>query len=185
MTLRAKRIHVVLCAPTAEPPSGSRNRQAWKQRPFTACWRLIPKQGFKHHEHNTLGANCIVIDEASMMDVVLMHQLLKAIPDHAGVLIVGDVDQLPSVGPGAVLADIIGSNRITTVRLTEIFRQAKTSRSSSTPIAFTKGKCPRPGPPGKERFLLPLRRHPRSHLRQAGLRRDGTHSPAIQAASDR
>ena len=59
-----------------------------------------------------------------MMDIVLMNQLLKAVPDEAGLLIVGDVDQLPSVGPGAVLADLIESGCIPTVRLTEIFRQA-------------------------------------------------------------
>jgi hypothetical protein len=59
-----------------------------------------------------------------MVDVSLMHALLKAVPDHAAVLIVGDIDQLPSVGPGQVLADIIGSGAIPVVRLTEVFRQA-------------------------------------------------------------
>jgi exodeoxyribonuclease V alpha subunit len=70
----------------------------------------------------------LVVDEASMMDVVLINQVLKAIPTHAALLIVGDVDQLPSVGPGAVLADMIDSEQIITVRLTEIFRQAATSK---------------------------------------------------------
>jgi exodeoxyribonuclease V alpha subunit len=69
-----------------------------------------------------------VVDETSMVDVVLMHQLLRAIPDHAALLLVGDVDQLPSVGPGAVLSDLIASGCVPTVRLTEIFRQAATSQ---------------------------------------------------------
>jgi hypothetical protein len=63
-----------------------------------------------------------------MVDVSLMQSLLKAVPDHAALLIVGDIDQLPSVGPGQVLADIIGSGAVPTVRLTEVFRQAAQSR---------------------------------------------------------
>ena len=70
----------------------------------------------------------MVVDEVSMVDVALMNQLLRAVPDHAAVLLVGDVDQLPSVGPGAVLADLIDSGAVPTARLTEIFRQAATSR---------------------------------------------------------
>ncbi|MGZ8237119.1 MAG: AAA family ATPase [Methylobacter sp.] len=76
------------------------------------------------------------------MDVVLMNQLLKAIPDPAALLIVGDVDQLPSVGPGAVLADIIDSGKMTTVRLTEIFRQAATSKIIVNAHKINKGQVP-------------------------------------------
>jgi exodeoxyribonuclease V alpha subunit len=65
-----------------------------------------------------------VVDEALMVDVLLMQALVKAIPDHSALLIVGDIDQLPSVGPGQVLADIIGSGAVTVMRLTEVFRQA-------------------------------------------------------------
>ncbi|WP_431064835.1 ATP-dependent DNA helicase [Methylotuvimicrobium sp.] len=85
-----------------------------------------------------------MIDEASMMDVLLMNQLLKAVPDHAAVLVVGDVDQLPSVGPGAVLADIIESGQITTVRLTEIFRQAATSEIIVNAHKINRGEVPKP-----------------------------------------
>jgi exodeoxyribonuclease V alpha subunit len=84
--------------------------------------------GFKHDQGNPLDADLLVMDEVSMLDVVLMNQLLRAVPDHAAVLLVGDADQLPSVGPGAVLADIIASNAIPTACLTEIFRQAASSR---------------------------------------------------------
>jgi exodeoxyribonuclease V alpha subunit len=77
-----------------------------------------------------------------MVDVVLMSQLLRAIPDHAAVLLVGDVDQLPSVGPGAVLADIIASGRIPTVTLTEIFRQAATSQIIVNAHRINQGQLP-------------------------------------------
>ena len=77
-----------------------------------------------------------------MMDVVLMNSLLRAVPDTAALLIVGDVDQLPSVGPGAVLCDIIESGRVPTVRLTEIFRQAKSSRIIVNAHRINEGRLP-------------------------------------------
>jgi exodeoxyribonuclease V alpha subunit len=70
----------------------------------------------------------LVVDETSMVDVPLMRALLRALPDRAALLLVGDVDQLPSVGPGQVLADIISSDALPVVRLTEVFRQAAESR---------------------------------------------------------
>lgn len=79
--------------------------------------------GFIHGKTNQLATDFVVVDKTSMVDVVLMHQLLRAIPDQAAVLMVSDVDQLPSVGPGAVLSDIIASGRVPTVHLTEIFRR--------------------------------------------------------------
>ena len=77
-----------------------------------------------------------------MVDVVLMSQLLRAIPENAAVLLVGDVDQLPSVGPGSVLADIITSERIPTVTLTEIFRQAATSQIIVNAHRINQGQMP-------------------------------------------
>lgn len=85
---------------------------------------IDPKSfGFKRNEESPLDCDLLVVDESSMVDVSLMHALLKAVPDHAALLIVGDIDQLPSVGPGQVLADVIGSDAIPVVRLTEVFRQ--------------------------------------------------------------
>src|SRR6202023_3678354 len=84
--------------------------------------------GFKRGSDNPLCCDLLVIDEASMVDVMLMQALMKAIPDNAALLIVGDIDQLPSVGPGQVLADIIGSGAVPVVRLTEGFRQATGGR---------------------------------------------------------
>jgi exodeoxyribonuclease V alpha subunit len=127
--IRAKGAHVRLCAPTgraAKRLSESTGLEA------TTVHRLLEFEpqtmGFKHDQNEPLDVDLLVMDEASMIDVVLMNQLLRAVPDHAAVLLVGDVDQLPSVGPGAVLADIIASGAIPTVCLTEIFRQAASSR---------------------------------------------------------
>jgi len=84
--------------------------------------------GFKRGDDNPLECDLLVVDEASMVDVLLMQALMKAVPDRAAVLIVGDIDQLPSVGPGQVLADIISSGAVPVVRLTEVFRQAAKSQ---------------------------------------------------------
>jgi len=87
-----------------------------------------PSEGvFKRNESNPLDAGLIIIDEASMGDVSLMYHLLKAVPPQATLILVGDVDQLPSVGPGSVLKDIIASGSVGCVRLNEIFRQSTKS----------------------------------------------------------
>ena len=87
----------------------------------------IQKGGFQKHEENPLRCELLIVDEASMIDTVLMHHLLKAVPATATLILVGDVNQLPSVGPGNVLKDIIASGAVPVVELTEIFRQAQES----------------------------------------------------------
>ena len=87
----------------------------------------IKKRGFQKNDENPLNCDLIIIDEASMIDTILMHYLLKAIPPEATFILVGDVNQLPSVGAGNVLKDIISSNSVPVVELDEIFRQAKES----------------------------------------------------------
>ncbi len=84
--------------------------------------------GFQKNEHHPLDCDLLVVDEASMIDTVLMYHLLKAVPAEATLILVGDVNQLPSVGAGNVLDDIIASGRVRVVRLNEIFRQARQSR---------------------------------------------------------
>ncbi|MHC1729689.1 MAG: ATP-dependent RecD-like DNA helicase [Syntrophobacteraceae bacterium] len=84
--------------------------------------------GFQRNEQKPLAADLVIIDETSMMDTVIAHHLLKAVPPHAVLILVGDSDQLPSVGPGDVLGDIIESGKFPVIRLTEIFRQAGQSR---------------------------------------------------------
>ena len=98
--------------------------------------------GFTRNADYRLDCDLLVIDEASMVDVMLMQALVKAIPDHAALLIVGDIDQLPSVGPGQVLADIIGSGVVPVVRLTEVFRQAAASRIIINAHRLNQGAMP-------------------------------------------
>ena len=104
---------------------------------------IDPKHGgFSRNEENPLDCDLLVVDETSMVDVPLMNALTKAVPSHAGLLLVGDVDQLPSVGPGQVLADIIGSERIPVARLTEVFRQAAESRIVVNAHRINHGQMP-------------------------------------------
>jgi exodeoxyribonuclease V alpha subunit len=91
----------------------------------------------------------LVIDETSMLDVLLMNALLKAVPWHAALLLVGDVDQLPSVGPGRVLADIIESQAVAVARLTEVFRQAAESRIVVNAHRINQGEMPEWPKPGE------------------------------------
>jgi len=106
--------------------------------------------GFKRNEENPLDCDLLVVDESSMVDVLLMQSLLKAVPRSAALLIVGDIDQLPSVGPGQVLADIIGSGAVPVVRLTEVFRQAAQSKIITTAHAINSGQLPDLGKPDGE-----------------------------------
>ncbi|MGZ9128973.1 MAG: SF1B family DNA helicase RecD2, partial [Candidatus Binatia bacterium] len=141
--LRAKRITIGLCAPTGRAAKRLAESTGLEAKTVHRLLEFDPQAfAFKHNDGNPLDIDLLVIDEASMMDVVLMNQLLKAIPSHAALLVVGDVDQLPSVGPGAVLADIIASGQIPTVRLTEIFRQAATSQIIVNAHKINQGQVP-------------------------------------------
>lgn len=88
----------------------------------------VPGEGFQRNADNPLFYDMIIVDEASMVDVPLLNALLAAIPEGTRLIMVGDSDQLPSVGPGDALRDITASGAIRVVRLTEIFRQAQQSR---------------------------------------------------------
>ncbi len=100
------------------------------------------KMGFKRDLDNPLDCSAIVVDESSMVDLFLAHSLLKAIPDKAQLLMVGDIDQLPSVGPGNVLKDLIASDKIPVVRLTQVFRQAASSAIVRTAHQINHGHYP-------------------------------------------
>jgi exodeoxyribonuclease V alpha subunit len=105
------------------------------------------KRGFKHGPGDPLDLDVLIIDEASMLDLVLTHNTLRAVPDGAQVLFVGDVDQLPSVGPGNVLSDLIDSGRVPVARLTQVFRQAAESRIITNAHAINRGRQPDLPPP--------------------------------------
>lgn len=127
--IRAKTNKVLLGAPTGRAAKRLSDSTGIEAKTLHRMLEFDPQgRGFKRDEHNPLEADLVVIDEMSMVDISMMNNLLKAIPEEAGLLLVGDVDQLPSVGPGAVLANLIDSEQIPTVRLTEIFRQAKASQ---------------------------------------------------------
>src|SRR5439155_7240766 len=97
---------------------------------------------FQRDESRPLECDLIIVDEMSMVDVPLFAALLEAIPKHAGVLLVGDPDQLPSVGPGQVLGDMIGSKYLPAVHLREVFRQAAESKIISVAHAVNRGEVP-------------------------------------------
>lgn len=143
LILRAKALDVTLCAPTGRAAKRLSESTGLEAKTIHRLLEFDPQNfGFKRNKDNPLETEMLVIDESSMVDVALMNRLLSAVPERAGLLIVGDVDQLPSVGPGSVLADIINSGAVPTVRLTEIFRQAATSRIIINAHRINKGEQP-------------------------------------------
>ena len=154
--LRAKGVEVALCAPTGRAAKRLSESTGVEARTVHRLLEADPKNGgFKRGEENPLQCDLLVIDEASMVDVLLMRSLLKALPDQAALLIVGDVDQLPSVGPGQVLGDMIASGAVPVVRLTEIFRQAATSRVIVNAHRINKGQMPElEAVPGSDFFFV-------------------------------
>ncbi|WP_150468003.1 ATP-dependent RecD-like DNA helicase [Francisella sp. SYW-9] len=134
---------VLLCAPTGRAAKRLSESTGLEAKTLHRLLEFDPTTSkFKHDTHNQLKTDLVVVDESSMIDVLLMNSLLRAIPDHASILIVGDIDQLPSVGAGKVLADIIDSNIVPVARLTEIFRQAKTSQIIVNAHKINEGKAP-------------------------------------------
>ncbi len=143
LMLQAKQIRVTLCAPTGRAAKRLSESTCLEAKTIHRLLEFEPQSfGFKRNRDNPLETDLIVIDEASMVDIVLMNRLLAAVPDKAALMLVGDVDQLPSVGPGAVLGDIIRSGSIPTVALTEIFRQAASSRIIINAHRINHGEMP-------------------------------------------
>jgi exodeoxyribonuclease V alpha subunit len=141
--IRARHLRVTLCAPTGRAAKRLTESTGLEAKTIHRLLEFDPLSfGFKRGRDNPLPTDLLVVDEASMVDVVLMNKLLPAIPDGAALVIVGDVDQLPSVGPGCVLSDIIESGAIATVRLTEIFRQAAGSRIIVNAHRINRGELP-------------------------------------------
>src|SRR6202020_2644840 len=126
--LSAKGVKLLLCAPTGRAAKRMNEATGLEAKTIHRLLEVDPKGGgFRRDDANLLDCDLLVIDETSMGDVLQMNSLLRAVPDKAALLIVGDVGQLPSVGPGQVLADVIASGAVPVVRLTEVFRQAAES----------------------------------------------------------
>lgn len=148
--LAAKGVRMDLCAPTGRAARRLADTTGREARTIHRLLEFDPRRfAFKHDRERPLETDLVVVDECSMIDVVLMSQLLRAIPSEAALLLVGDVDQLPSVGPGAVLADLIASRRVPTVRLEEVFRQAAASRIIVNAHRIHRGELPERPAPGR------------------------------------
>jgi len=157
--LRAKGVSVLLCAPTGRAAKRLAESTGLEAKTIHRLLEFDPKlMAFRRDQYSPLEADLVVVDEVSMVDLPLANQLLRAVPTQAAVLLVGDVDQLPSVGPGCVLADLIGSGAVGTARLTEVFRQAAASRIVVNAHRINAGQMPeRPDPEGGESdfYLIP------------------------------
>ena len=141
--LTAKAVEIVLCAPTGRAAKRLAESTGMVARTIHRLLEVDRRTGgFKRNEENPISCDLLVVDETSMVDVLLMHALLRAVPNRAALVIVGDIDQLASVGPGQVLADMIASNTLPTVRLVEIFRQAAHSQIVVNAHRVNKGELP-------------------------------------------
>jgi exodeoxyribonuclease V alpha subunit len=139
------------CAPTGRAAKRMAEATGFEARTIHRLLEVDPKGGgFKRGDENPLDCDLLVVDETSMVDVMLMQSLMKAVPDKAALLIVGDIDQLSSVGPGQVLADIISSGAVPVVRLTEVFRQAAQSRIITSAHRTNQGSIPDLSPPSTD-----------------------------------
>ena len=146
--LAAKKLRIQLCAPTGRAAKRMAETTGLEAKTIHRLLEFDPAAyGFRRGAELPLECDLLVVDETSMVDVPLMASLLAAIPPEAALLLVGDVDQLPSVGPGQVLSDVIGSGAVPVARLTEVFRQAASSRIITTAHAINAGQIPDLRPP--------------------------------------
>jgi exodeoxyribonuclease V alpha subunit len=141
--LGAKGATLMLCAPTGRAARRMSEATGMEARTIHRLLEVDPiLGGFRRNRDNPLDCDFLVVDETSMVDVRLMQALLRAVKNRAALLMVGDVDQLPSVGPGQVLADIIASAAVPVVRLTQVFRQAAQSRIVVNAHHVNEGRMP-------------------------------------------
>jgi exodeoxyribonuclease V alpha subunit len=143
LILRAKRVKCLLCAPTGRAAKRLTETTGLEAKTVHRLLEVDPATGrFMRNEDKPLECDLLIVDETSMVDALLMHALLRALPKDAGLIMVGDVDQLPSVGPGNVLRDLIESGVVPVVRLTEVFRQAASSKIITNAHLIRQGQMP-------------------------------------------
>ena len=135
-------LSILLAAPTGRAAKRMSEATGMEAKTIHRLLEFNPADGFKRNEENPLDGDALIVDECSMIDIILMYNLLKAIPPTMRLVLVGDIDQLPSVGAGNVLRDIIESGVIPVTRLTRIFRQAQSSRIVMNAHAINRGCFP-------------------------------------------
>ena len=151
LILRAKKVRCLLCAPTGRAAKRLAEATGVEAKTIHRLLEVQPATGsFGRNEGNPLDCDLLVVDETSMVDVTLMANLLRALPPKSSLLLVGDIDQLPSVGPGMVLRHVIESKVVPVVRLTEVFRQAAHSRIITNAHRINEGQMPEIPTKGRE-----------------------------------
>jgi len=139
---RELQARIFLAAPTGRAAKRMTEATGMEAKTIHRLLEYKPPEGYARNQDNPLECDVLIIDETSMVDIILMYNLLKAVPDEAVLILVGDVDQLPSVGAGNVLLDIIDSGRVNVVRLTRIFRQARGSMIITNAHRINEGQFP-------------------------------------------
>ena len=133
---------ILLAAPTGRAAKRLSEATGMEAKTIHRLLEAKPPEGYQKNEEKPLEGDVLIVDECSMIDIMLMYNLLKAVPDSMTLILVGDIDQLPSVGAGNVLRDIIESHAFPVVRLTRIFRQAQASRIIMNAHRINAGKMP-------------------------------------------
>lgn len=139
---RAYGLKILLAAPTGRAAKRMSEAAGLEARTIHRLLEYSPLEGYQRNEENPLEGDVLILDECSMIDIVLMNSLLKAVPARMRLILVGDIDQLPSVGAGNVLRDMIDSGRFPVIRLTRIFRQAQKSRIIMNAHRIDAGQMP-------------------------------------------
>lgn len=140
--LKMTGLDIQLAAPTGRAAKRMTETCGFEAKTIHRLLGFKPPNGYEHDGDNPLTGDVLIVDECSMIDIVLMNSLLKAVPDGMKVILVGDIDQLPSVGPGNVFSDIIASGAIPVVKLDTIFRQAQGSDIIKNAHRINKGQYP-------------------------------------------
>lgn len=139
---KARHMSILLAAPTGRAAKRMTEATGMEAKTIHRLLEYNPMDGYKRNDENPLDGDALIVDECSMIDILLFYNLMKAIPSNMRLILVGDIDQLPSVGAGNVLRDIIDSQQIPVVRLTRIFRQAQSSRIVMNAHAINAGQFP-------------------------------------------
>ena len=140
--LQSAGMRILLAAPTGRAAKRMSEATGMEAKTIHRLLEYNPQDGYKRNDENPLEGDALIVDECSMIDIILMNNLTKALPTTMRLVLVGDIDQLPSVGAGNVLRDIIDSGVIPVVRLTRIFRQAQSSRIVMSAHAINRGSFP-------------------------------------------